>query len=111
MTDGEKIQNKIALLCALLATDEISAPFKVLPLGTKNTGFCMKAALCVFDNGLTSSKPPTKRLKDSVDNYIEFFKTDTWKEMKEGIPALIDQFYEGIKTIQRTEAEVHRETE
>ena len=51
MTDVEKIQNKIALLCALLATDEISEPFKILPLGTKNTGFCMKAALRVFDNG------------------------------------------------------------
>ena len=81
MTDGEKIQNKIALLCSLLlATDEIRAPFKLLPLGTKNTGFCMEAALCVFDNGQKqfkdSSKPPLKRFKESVDNYVEFFKTN-----------------------------------
>ena len=87
MTDVEKIQNKIALLCALLATDEISAPFKILPLGIKNTGFCLKAALCLFDYGQKqfkkSFKPPLKRLKESVDNYIECFKTNIWKEMKE----------------------------
>jgi len=80
--------------------------FKILPLGTKNTGFCIRAALRVFKDGAKKFKTSLgmRRIKESAENYIKFFKTDAWKEMKEEIPAIINQFREKIHAIQRAEA-------